>query len=208
MIKKEGYQIIEGTEGKYDRLVKLTKDFIVEIIFFPRQRSFDIHLSEFTKINQMIMEKATEATIPACDAPRDIPKQKPKRYTPKFPDVFKDRLELDFAEFYVNLTNKLNQSLVFECYTRGSEIFIRHVQVVPKEGLKYVNSPIISRQKDKYKGPLFYHLSTDLQEKFLKVLHENCVVQDVGYWISCLSLYSEQKKYIEWLSKMQFNIAK
>ena len=64
MILKEGFQIVEGGEGQYDKLVKLNKEYIVEIVYFPHERSTRIDENAFHKIHQINLNKTIRAFEP------------------------------------------------------------------------------------------------------------------------------------------------
>ncbi len=49
--------------------------------------------------------------------------------------------------------------MTLECRTEGKTVRFGKVRFAPKDGLKYVNGPIVSRDLDRYPGPEFYHLS-------------------------------------------------
>ena len=97
-----------------------------------------------------------------------IPKDDPgfakfrEKIMEKTSNLLKENIENDKLPFYINMTNKANQTLVIECYTDGTKVYFQHVQYVPKDGLQFVNKPILQRSINKYKGPMFYHLSAVL----------------------------------------------
>ena len=196
-----------GEDGQYEKLVKVTKDFIVEIVYFPRDRFPIMDYEEFQKMKEMLAAKATEPfgyqNAPLRDIIKDkiknenntkpeenktdsekinkecnviteesedmkdikiseeskednfeeesnryrIPKDDPgfakfrEKIMEKTNKLLKENIENVKLPFYINMTNKANQTLVIECYTDGTKVYFQHVQYVPKDGLQFVNKP-------------------------------------------------------------------
>jgi len=147
----------------------------VEVIYFPKIREATQDNKKIDEIKGIIAAKAREITDIKVYPKRELKKEKEddplknwrslndkelgKLLDKEIDKIMREDLDAEQVSFYINLTNKINQTLIFECYTDSSQIFIKHVQLVPKEGLKFLNEPIYERNKNRYQGPLFYHLS-------------------------------------------------
>ena len=100
MIEETGFKIIEGEEGKYDKLVKLIDDFVVEIVYFPRKRVAKADIDAIKEIHQRVFSEATNRVIPPS-MPLVNKKAIDERPQTELPSMIIDKLEEETVSFYV-----------------------------------------------------------------------------------------------------------
>jgi len=200
LITQMGFYLVESDDKVQQKLIKRTGEFLIEITYDIRAPLMKIPDNDEEIQHEQMMKKYAKYKIVGEKDNSAKGRYYTKQNMPYYGELDDPR---DVCHFFINVINRKNRGLLYECYTIDGEIHFGRL-VHTKDALRFIElSKAQMLITNKYLGPQFYSLNNELQLSLIEHLYSLGVFPDIGLCVEYLSVNKEQRMYIQWMKNMK-----